>query len=271
MLKLLRVLKMKITDLELNINLILSVQKGKIPPSTPKCAKRHSDCFVYVLSGEAEYIFNNKPILAQAGNIIYLAHNSSYSINVTDDNYTFIYMDFIFENDKNIIFENEIYKSKGVLLLEKNFEKLHHFWCFGNYSDKIYCKSLIYNIYSEIAKSSVSQYVARDRRNQIENIAEYISDNLSDNTLNISQLSKMCNISEVHFRRIFSSIYHISPIKFITTVRINKAKELLVTETYNISEIAEMCGFQNHYYFSKIFKSETKMTPAEFRKHYKVT
>ena len=262
---------MKITDLELNVMLISSVQKGRIVPSNVTCAKRHSDCFVYVLSGEAEYTFNNKHFLAQAGNVIYLSHNSAYLINVTDENYTFIFIDFFFENDKNIIFENEIYKSKGLLHLEKNFEELYHFWCLGNYSDKIYCKSLIYNVYSEIAKSSFAQYIPKDRRNQIENIAEYISDNLADNTLNVLKLSEMCDISEVHFRRIFSSIYHISPIKFITALRIKKAKELLVTETYNISEISELCGFQNHYYFSKIFKSETKMTPSEFRKYNKVT
>lgn len=48
---------MKITNSEQNIKSIVGIHKGKIPQSTPKCNSRHSDCFVYVLSGEAKYIF----------------------------------------------------------------------------------------------------------------------------------------------------------------------------------------------------------------------
>lgn len=260
---------MKITDLQLDIKSISGIYKGRIPPSSLRCNNRHSDCFVYVLSGEGKYTFDDRPYIASAGDIMYLSHNSNYSINITDENYTFICIDFFFENSKNEIFKNEIYKSKSFSVLKTDFEKLYRFWNFGNFPDKIYCKSLFYKIYSEIAKLIFSQYISQDRRKQIEHIVEYITDNLSDSNLTISSLSKMCNISEVHFRRIFSCIYHISPIRFIMLTRINRAKELLISETCSISEVAERCGFKNHYYFSKIFKSETNMTPSNFRKFYK--
>jgi len=259
---------MRITDTELTINSILDVKKGRIPPSFPECCARHSDCFAYVLSGEAEYIFENKSYPVEVGNILYLSHNSNYSIRVNDENYSFIFIDFFFDHSKGSVFENAVYRSKGVSVLKNDFEKLYNLWQIGDFSNKIYCKSLIYRIYSEIAKSNFSQYVSHDRRKQIERIVSYIFENLSDSDLTVKKLSKICNISEVHFRRIFSYIYHISPIKFVTVARINKAKELLISESSCISEIAEKCGFQNHYYFSKVFKSETGMTPSEFRSFY---
>lgn len=263
------VIKLKITDSELNIISILGVHKGRIPPSSPICTARHSDCFVYVLSGKAEYFFDGKTYVADTGSVIYLSHNSNYSIKVTDNNYTFIFIDFIFEKEKNTVISNEIYKSKIIMLLKNNFEKLYHLWKAGNFSDKLYCKSIIYNIYSDIARTVFSQYVSKDRRKQIEYIAAYISENLHDSDLTIEKLSRMCNISTVHFRRIFSYIYHVSPVRFIMLARINHAKELLITETCAISEISEKCGFSNHYYFSKVFKSETNMTPGQFRNFYK--
>ena len=259
---------MRIADIELNINSILDVKKGRIPPSSPQCSSRHSDCFVYVLSGNAEYMFDGKNCIAETGNVIYLAHNSNYSIKVTDENYTFIFIDFFFKNCVTAIFSNEIYKLKSVSLLKNSFEKIYYLWEMGDFSDKIFCKSIIYNIYSEIVKAGFSQYVSHDRRNQIEHIVSYISENLSNSDLTVKKLSEMCAISEVHFRRMFSYIYHVSPIKFITVARINKAKELLISEPSCISEIAEKCGFQNHYYFSKVFKSETGMTPSKFRSFY---
>lgn len=260
---------MRITDIDLTINSISDVKKGRIAPSFIKCKSRHSDCFVYVLSGEAEYKFNNKSYIAQTGNVIYLAHNSNYLINVTDENYTFIFIDFHFENKENTVFLNEIYKAKSIQLLKNEFEKMYHLWKTGDFSDKIYCKSIVYNIYSDIARTVFSQYVSRDRREQIEYVVTYITENLGDKDLSVEKLSRMCNISAVHFRRIFSHIYHVSPVKFIMLARINKAKELLISESCPISEIAEKCGFQNHYYFSKVFKSETNMTPSQFRNFYK--
>lgn len=260
---------MKNTDIELNISNIIDVYKGHIPRNKIECKNRKSDCFVYVTSGNAEYIFNDKKQKAETGNVIYLSKNSNYSINVCDDNYFFICIDFIFSNNKSDILENEIYKTKGILMLENTFEKMYKYWHLGNFSDKIKCKALIYSIYSEIAKSVFSLYVPRDRRKQIEELSTFISKNINNPDLNVKMLSNICNISEVHLRRIFSHIYHTSPIKFITSLRIKKAKELLSQESIAISEISLQCGFKNQYYFSKIFKAEINMTPTEYRNNYK--
>ncbi len=260
---------MKIHENDLNVSKILDVKKGRIPPATPKCTNRHSDCFVYVLSGFAEYTFEGKSYIASKGNIICLTHKSNYSIKVTDENYTFIFIDFLFENSSETIYENAVYNSKSLSMLKSSFENLYHLWKTGNFSDKIYCKSILYTIYSEIVKACFAQYLTFSKQQQIEHIASYIHENLSDSELSVKKLSAMCNISEVHFRRVFSLMYHISPIKFITLAKINKAKELLMDENYTIAEISKSCGFENAYYFSKVFKQETRTTPTEYRKLYK--
>ena len=258
--------EMKIADFELNIKSISDVQKGTIPPSSVVCKKRKSDCFVYILSGEAEYCFMGKYYTARKGDIIYLAYESKYSINVTDENYKFIFIDFFFDRNSEEKIENEIFNGKGIDILENSFEKIYNFWKIGDFSDKIYCKSIIYKIYSEIIKSCYLKYISKKQKEQIEFIAGYIAENIDNSNLSVESLSRMCGISTVHFRRIFSSIYHTSPIKFITSLKVKKAKELLADENIKISVVAEKCGFQNHYYFSKVFKSETNMTPLSFRK-----
>lgn len=260
---------MKITDHEQNILSILRVTKGRIPPSSLKRECRHSDCFVYVLTGEAEYFFDGKLHIAKPGTVIYLAHNSKYSINVTDENYTYIYTDFYFENEPNPAFENEIYATKGISMLKNAFENLHVLWNAGDYADKISCKSILYKVYAEVTKSCFSKYVSADRRKNMEEVVKYILDNLSDSELSITHLSTMCGVSEVHFRRLFSHIYRVSPIRFIVLARINRARELLLSEMCGISDVADMCGFGYQYYFSKVFKKETGMTPGEYRKFYR--
>ena len=54
------------------------------------------------------------------------------------------------------------------------------------------------------------------------------------------------------------------PAKYLQSVRIRKAKELLTLNIYSIGEIAEMVGYSSVYYFSKAFKKETGVPPSEF-------
>jgi len=258
----------KITEKELRIKSITDIYRGQIRPSNVNCERRHSDCLVYVLTGEATYFFEEKTVTAKPDSIIYLSHNSRYSIEVTDEHYTFIYVDFFFENPDGIIFENEIFSDKGIALLESLFEKFYKLWTLGDFADKIYCWSLLYQICFEITKISLSQYVGGTRKRQMEETAEYILQHISDKELSVSGLSKRYGISEGHFRRIFGQVYHTSPVKFITDLRIKQAKIFLREDNSAISEIADRCGFQNHYYFSKIFKSITNMTPSEYRRSH---
>lgn len=259
---------MKIVDSELDIKSILNVHKGTIKPSNVVCRSRYSDCFVYVLTGGAEYNFNGKIQVAKAGDIIYLANDSHYTIKVTDDNYTFFFVDFLFDNKNGSAFENEIYSSKSFAVLENKFNEFYDLWSVGNFAEKIYCKSLIYHIYYQIVNSCLHSYVSKTNRKKIEEIIGYISENLSDSGLNIAKLSEMCDASEVHFRRIFHQIYHVPPVKFISDLRIKRAKELLTTSNLKISEISENCGFENQYYFAKKFKAQTHLTPSKYRELY---
>lgn len=259
---------MKITDMIFGVEKIIDIQKGHISPSEIYCNKRRSDCFVYVLSGEATYRFEKNNITAKAGNVIYLAHNSAYSIHVTNDNYKFIFVDFYFNNQTNDCLKNQIYQSQSISILENKFKKIYSLWTIGDIADKIYCHSVLYQIYGEIAKSDLSTYVSGKHKAQLQQISEYMNQNLHDSHLSISSLSRMCNISEVHFRRLFSQVYHTSPIKFLTDLRLRKAKELLISNSLTIAEVAEKCGFQNAYYFSKVFKANLNMTPSQYREFF---
>ena len=149
------------------------------------------------------------------------------------------------------------------------FYKLHKLWSIGNFADKIYCKSILYRTYARIVESRLFNYIPATRKSQIEKAVAYISENISDPNLGISDLSSMCDMSEVHFRRLFAQVYHYAPIRFIIMLRINKAKELLADETLSMANISEQCGFRNQYYFSKTFKAATGITPSEYREDLK--
>ena len=63
----------------------------------------------------------------------------------------------------------------------------------------------------------------------------------------------------------FRERYGKTPIEYLTAVRINQAKLLLVNTHRSVGQIAKLCGYENTYYFSNTFKKQVQMSPLQFR------
>lgn len=75
------------------------------------------------------------------------------------------------------------------------------------------------------------------------------------------------SLSRYHFTRLFKKTTGLTPIQYLTNIRILKGAELLFQTKYSIEEISLEIGFANANYFTKVFKRSTGMTPGEFRKN----
>ncbi|MDD4745594.1 MAG: helix-turn-helix transcriptional regulator, partial [Eubacteriales bacterium] len=67
--------------------------------------------------------------------------------------------------------------------------------------------------------------------------------------------------------RQFTRAVTMTPLAYLTRVRIEQARELLLTTRMPVSEVAPACGFESPSYFSRIFRSLTGQTPGMFRRH----
>lgn len=74
-------------------------------------------------------------------------------------------------------------------------------------------------------------------------------------------------MSKCWFIRSFKEATGVPPLQFLTNIRIEKSKDLLESAPYNVSEIAEMVGYDNPLYFSRLFKRKTGLSPLQYRKH----
>ena len=83
--------------------------------------------------------------------------------------------------------------------------------------------------------------------------------------LNMEEIAGECGLSYVQFYRRFQACTGVTPSKFLGTLRVQKAKGMLLDNTLSVKSIAFACGFENEYYFSNFFKKNTGLSPTAFR------
>ena len=226
--------------------------------------RRHSDCFVYVKQGSAQYDFDDYSLITKAGDVLYLSKDSKYKMTVYPD-YKFIYIDFDFEKS-DLSRKCEVF-SKLSPEIENLAIKLFKVWIKKNPWYLAETQSILYTIYFQCIKSYEKKYTQTSK--PLSKALDFIIENYTDPNLTLNTISSHVDVSEVHLRRLFQAILHISPLKYITNLKIKKAKEMLENSNYKISEISEICGFANPYYFSRIFKTHTGMTPTDYQLQFR--
>lgn len=77
-------------------------------------------------------------------------------------------------------------------------------------------------------------------------------------------ISDKLNINFDYLNRVFKKQTGFTIFGYLNTIRINKAKELLLTGTMKSYEIAQIVGFNDEYHFSKAFKKSVGQTPTQF-------
>ncbi len=113
----------------------------------------------------------------------------------------------------------------------------------------------------------LQQHNIENSNNIIANIKSYIEDNLNEE-ISLERLSEEVYLTPNYIGHIFKEEVGISYLEYLTHVRMEKAKNMLMDPTNKIYEIAQQVGYKNSNYFSKIFRKYTGYTPSKYRKHH---
>ncbi|MEE1304867.1 MAG: response regulator [Agathobacter sp.] len=99
----------------------------------------------------------------------------------------------------------------------------------------------------------------------VETAREFIEQNYMDEELSLNMLASHVNVSPNHLSMVFSQKTGKTFIKYLTDLRMTKAKELLKCTSKRSSEIAMEIGYRDSHYFSYLFKKTQGMTPTKYR------
>lgn len=216
---------------------------------------------VYKLSGEVTTHFAGKTFCIKPGDVYIIpkSENAGYCIERT------VPGDCI-----DIFFDTDIPLSGDLLLvsfdenskIQSLFQKIHSLWLTKPVGYYCGCMSALYEILYEMLFKH-EQYSPKSKYRAIERGVEYLHANLYGK-IDYKKPSELCGISYTYFKRLFIERFGVPPIRYVNDMRLERSRELLLTGKYSVSEIAEACGFENAYYFSRKFKEKYRFSPTQF-------
>lgn len=100
-------------------------------------------------------------------------------------------------------------------------------------------------------------------------IVRYIRENYQKN-ISLACISQNFGLSKSYISRLFKRKELCTVSQYITRVRLSKACNLPCNSTLSVKEIAEKCGYESQYYFSRVFKKNFNTTPTSFKEENKI-
>jgi AraC-like DNA-binding protein len=121
--------------------------------------------------------------------------------------------------------------------------------------------------------SLIAEVLTRERRkdqpNYYQNIvarAKYLMESNIYGAINLSSISEQLGISTSRLNEIFKTYTSMTPYQYYIHIKIHKAESLLEQEDIPVKEAAFRMGFEDQYYFSRLFKNKTGVSPSDWKK-----
>ncbi len=229
---------------------------------------RLSHGIVFVLEGHAVFQMADGDVPVGKYDILYLPRGCRYCTQgAPQGDYRFIFINFLMEDDQSLtrIPLKRVTKPANPALYDILFHEISSKWLFKGPVYKLKCKALLLDILYRLIQDTIEEHQQLNNLTRIQAAVEYMERH-SDRPITIPQLARMVNLSESHFRRLFHQIFGVAPQEYLNSIRINRAKDLIWSGEYTLSEIARRTGFTNIYYFSRAFRKATGVAPSAFGK-----
>ncbi|WP_028975274.1 response regulator [Spirochaeta cellobiosiphila] len=105
----------------------------------------------------------------------------------------------------------------------------------------------------------------------VQRAKRFIDGQYTDTNLSLHMVAEFVKVSPNHFSTVFAQEMGVTFIEYVTNMRIDRAKYLLLTTDKRSSDIGYEVGFSDPHYFSFIFKKTTSISPREFRSEKNTT
>ena len=155
------------------------------------------------------------------------------------------------------------HNEKGIRIWKEMYENLSRGYSPENLMNTNLC--LYHLIATFVFSQQQNQNSSSPEKAIIRETIDYMKNNL-DKTIRIEDFADLNKYSVSHFSKLFRLTTGMSPIEYFIHLKMQKACQLLYTEDSRVKQIAALLGYDDPYYFSRLFKKYMNTSPETYRK-----
>lgn len=243
-----------------------------IPEKAIVFSKKNYHLFHYIISGKGKFEINGKTYSLHKGMVFYIPPGSDARYGPDkQDPWTYVWIGFGGTNALEYLKraglskDNPILEDTEKMNLKAYFDGIYGEYMRNGYLD-ITCLGIAYALFGTILKTSnvdITNYNQTD--SCVVTAKEFIENNFQFD-IKMSDVANSVGVSQNYLTNIFHKKMGISPKKYLTKIRMEKAEIYLLTGKYKIKEIAKMTGYKNQLHFSNEFKKYFNSSPQNYLK-----
>ena len=244
----------------------------KLPTHRPR--GRVDFQLLYVAAGKGHFYFNGKEHIVPAGNMVLYRpreeqryyyygadHTEVYWVHFTGNNVTNILRQYGFKDGEHIVHSGTSLEYSHIF--QQMISELKE--CRPHFENAcIYRLHLLFILLSRLGEKKVRRKTPH-MAGQMHAAVNYFHENYCK-PISISDYARDLGLSVSWFTRSFREYTGTSPAQYLISLRISAAQSLLEKTDHNVTEIAELVGYDNPLYFSRLFHKQTGMSPSDFRR-----
>ena len=273
--------QVQIADFDIQINELLLVHKNTFIHRfkwTDYRTGRLIDGVTFCVSGKAYFDFGSSGFALNAGEMTFLPASSSYVVRAESEepfvHYTANFtLDRAHCEDQGATAFSEILSGRlrhstspeNVSIYLPKFEALLSVWQNKKNGYRVMSKALVYELLYLYFTDAGRTHRNRDEYERLLP-AKKLLDAEYMNSQSTAELAGLCGMSVTSFRRMFTKLFAMPPVEYRMNKRILRAKDLLLSGQYSVSEASREVGFTDPNYFTRVFRAREGVSPSEFIK-----
>ena len=113
----------------------------------------------------------------------------------------------------------------------------------------------------------VAEEPQQQEERTITGITRYLQEHLAEE-LSLSVLAEQFHLNPQYISQLFKSEIGVNFLAYLTSIRMEKAKKLLLSTSLSVAEVAEQSGYGDYRVFTKVFKKSEGITPSQYRRDF---
>lgn len=150
-----------------------------------------------------------------------------------------------------------------IVLFKEILQNIHDYF---NAEKVVYANICLKQFLTSVKYMDVYRSVKKESDNDLLNkLISYLKNNVHK-TILIDEMAEACNCSKSNIYKLFKTHLNSAPQEFFIHLKIEKARKYLINTRLKVKEISHKLGYDDPYYFSRIFTRHVGLSPAKYRK-----